>query len=703
MTSTMLAMTKIAARAGLGAATAAALFAWATHAEIRPGEASYEDLAPPGGAPIVSAPQEAPIPRLRARAVIAAKLGGARAGAPDYSLDALALKAPPDPALGDVVADVLIWREGRLGRGGSFAEMRSFLRRRGDWPSLGRLRLEAERAMPESLPMEERALFFTRFAPMTARGARLLAETRFAAGDQTGGEKILVEAWRNLPASRDEEQIYLDRYETLLAPHHKARVERLIWRRELAAAQRLTQKLSHGVSEQWSKLMDAVAALHRASGGVDAKIKRVPEALRTHPSLLHALMVWRERKRRRADAEDALREADAGDLGDPSAWASKRMLFARSAYEDGRPQDAAAMAGPHGLSEGVDFADLEWFAGWMQLGHLDEPKAALAHFERLWDGVSTSISRSRAAYWAAEAAEAAGAAADAARWRARAAALPDAFYGQLAAEKLNAAADLADAPGLSAPFDPAAFDSEELSLWLAAEALYIAEAPREAERFVLALAERRSDPAAIGWLARRVRANDDYGALIKLAKRAFDLKAPLWSGLYPIPDQPRFIGRRVEPALLLAIARQESRFRRAAASGAGATGLMQLMPATAKASADRLSVPYEKDKLVESPEYNLALADSHLATVLAQYDGSYVLAIAAYNAGGGNVSRWIKQFGDPRDEDVDPIQWIESIPFQETRNYVQRVLEATQAYRIRLGLSDRIALTRDLARGRKGS
>ncbi|MEM9724443.1 MAG: transglycosylase SLT domain-containing protein [Pseudomonadota bacterium] len=636
------------------------------------------------------------IPRPRSEAIAAARLL-ADGGAPGaHAIAAVAARAQAsDPAEAKLLEDLRYWRQNRSAERVSWDDAAAFLERRPLWPRLDRMRAAAEGAMPSDLPASRIIAFFADYGPQTLRGARLYGEAVIAAGRQAEGEAILVDAWIRLSGGRAEEDLCLKRHGALLKPHHEARYEAMVWRKRLSAARRISKRLPAG----WAQLTDALTALHRSGRGVDAKIARVPTALRDHPALAHARLVWRDRKRRRAEAEQALRAADkAGELGEAGAWARYRMKYARDAFEDGRHAEAAAMAGAHGLEAGVDFADLAWFAGWMQLDRLGDPGAAIDHFGGLWKGVVTPISRSRAAYWAGAAAAASGDGELARLWWERGAALASAFYGQMAAERLGVPIDLSDAPAASAPFDAARLSAPERELLAAADLLYAARLQAEGRLFMRAAAAARDDAASLGWLARWAAARGDLAASIRIAQRAFRLGTPIWSSLFPIPAQPDFTGRQVEPALLLAIARQESRFMRGARSGAGAIGLMQMMPRTARATARRVGVAYEADRLNADWAYNLDLADAHMAGVLERYEGSYVLSIAAYNAGEGNVDKWIKRFGDPRDPDADPIRWIESIPFAETRNYVQRVLEAAQIYRMRLGVADAPQLRSDLRR-----
>lgn len=633
-----------------------------------------EAIYPPRG------PRAAPRPRLRLDALLAARLTGETStGA--HALTTLAGPDSSDP----IAADIAEW-DALMQGAGDWPRLYAFLRAKPHWPGAAELRVRAESVMPETLSVAERLAFFEGGAPKTLRGARLYGEALIDAGQRTRGGAEIVRGWRELTGPAAEERLYVANHGTLIEPHHPARFEMLVWRLQLTAAARMTQLLP----TEYDPLVEAITALVRRRSGVDRLIARVPEDLRAHPALAYARMVWRENRRRRGDAEEAMRSASgAGALGDPEAWADERVLFVREAWEDGRPLDALALAEDHGLTSGRHFAELEWLAGFIALKDVGDPARAFKHFSALYYGTVTPISRSRGAYWAARAATEMGDDALADQWRRRAAAYPIAFYGQLAIEELGAEALLYEHSDLAvfrsvSGLHAGDWTAEEREMAEAAVRLYRAGERVRGRSFVEALAEQSEDPAVLVRLARIARqANDPTGEIV-VAQTALEQGVQLWTSLYPEPAFPAFRGRRVEPALLLAVARQESRFMIAAESHVGARGLMQLMPGTARGVARQLGVTYDADALVRDPAYNLELADAFLAGLINEYDGSYVLAIAAYNGGPGNVNKWIQRFGDPRDPDVDVIYWIESIPFKETRNYVQRVLEATQVYRLQL-------------------
>ncbi|MCI4664533.1 MAG: lytic transglycosylase domain-containing protein [Neomegalonema sp.] len=641
----------------------------------------------------------APRPIPRTDALLAALLDDSKGPFKKYDLRQLAGPSGADP----LAADLLKWQSLHGGAGG-WTAVSQFLKDKPGWPGADKLRNRAELIMPESAPAKERLAFFAERRPTTGRGARLYGEALIATGDAEAGKAEIIRGWREEPTTPAEEKIYLAKHGALIAPHHVARFEMLMWRERFSAASRLGAKLP----ADYVALRTAVRGLLRRARGVDKLIDKVPESLRDYPVLTYARMVWREGKKRRSAAEAAIVAATkAGKLGNPRAWAKKRLAFVRKAWDERRYKDAVELAENHGLSRGVEFAELEWLAGWTSLSQLKNPHRALRHFSTLYNGVVTPISRSRGAYWAGLAAQQIGDAKLAGLWFRRAAAYPTAFYGQMAIEKLAKEVTLREHA------DPRVFRAmaglkggewtlKQRELARAAARLYRGGDKARGGEFAQALAAQSRDAAAFTQLASLARRYGDAAGEIKIAQAAYTVDVKLWGSLYPIPLAPAFTGRKVEPALLLAIARQESRFRVAAQSHVGARGLMQLMPATARGVAKRVGVAYDIDRLFTSPEYNLTLGDRFLHDMIRFFDGSYVLAIAAYNGGPGNVLKWIKKYGDPRDPKVDVITWIESIPFAETRNYVMRVMEGMQVYRLRLkGGRGHIRMSVDLERGAK--
>ena len=393
---------------------------------------------------------------------------------------------------------------------------------------------------------------------------------------------------------------------------------------------------------------------------------------------------------------------DRAGLGRPAEWGWRRRALVRREAREGDARLAYRLAARHHLApaDGYAYADLEWLAGWVALRKLGDPGTAVAHFERFASVVETPISLGRAGYWAGRAEAARGRTDEARRWFAVAARYQTSFYGQLAAAEIGAGGDAR----LAAPDlpdwreTPVAGDERAR---LATILHYAGERSLAWQSFVHAAEQSRSLEgfAGLGDLALALGLDNVAVRVAKIAARAGHVLPPAYYPLHPLGAYAAI----VEPALALSVARQETELNPRAVSHAGARGLMQLMPGTAQRVAGWIGEPYDRRRLTTDWQYNARLGQTYLARRVAQFDGSYVLAAAAYNAGAHRVERWIAEIGDPRDAGVDVIDWIESIPFSETRNYVQRVIEGLYVYRTRLsGQAGPMTIHRDLGRGAGG-
>ena len=269
------------------------------------------------------------------------------------------------------------------------------------------------------------------------------------------------------------------------------------------------------------------------------------------------------------------------------------------------------------------------------------------------------------------------------------------FYGQLAAHQLGN-----DAPPKPVPepvptsAESAAFDSDEV---VRATKIFFAIGDRQHSKdFLLHLADQAQTPTQFSMLAALAEQNGRLDLAISVAKRAIVAGTPLMIHGYPIIALPA--GGATEPALLYAIIRQESGFDVDAVSPVGARGLMQLMPATASSTAAKLGQPFSMPRLMTDGLYNIELGRGYLQNLIEDFGGSYALAIASYNAGPGRIRQWLAEYGDPRGGKIDMVDWIETIPIDETRLYVQRVLENLQVYRGQNGRNSAFSLVSDLAR-----
>lgn len=616
-------------------------------------------------------------------AILASAL--ARHDAKDFD-GAAALAAPArDPLVGEIVT----WA--RLTEGvGSWGDYARHFDRNTDWPQATAIRRHAERAMPGGMDPAAVVRFFAGRAPLTGSGALRLAEAQRAQGRAAEAEATLRRAWIDLSMTEAERVAFQNAHPQLTRRHAAERLDTMLWEGNTAQATALLPLVEPG----WRALAQARIGLRERRPGVDGLIARVPPELSNDPGLAFERYQWRLRADQEASAEELLnqRTGSSRTLGRPEYWAERRPVLVRRLLREGRPAEAYRIASLHHLKDGSTYNDLEWLAGWIALRQLRDAPKAVQHFERVWNGVVTPISKGRAGYWLGRAHEAAGNGAQAQRWYKAAAEHPTSFYGQLAAERIgrDVTAALAERGPASTPNTLPAQTVRAIRLLTAA-----GEEAR-AYAFMLSLAQGQETPGGLAAAGRLALELGRTEAAVRIGKTAAGKGVVVMDVYYPVTE---IAARRgpIEPALALAITRQESEFNPRAVSPAGARGLMQLMPATAQRVARDLGVSHSTAKLIEDPEHNATLGKAYLATRLSQFNGATILAAAAYNAGAGRVDEWIGRFGDPRDPRVDAIDWIETIPFSETRNYVQRVMEGLHIYRARLGQTPRnfaAALTR---------
>jgi len=577
-----------------------------------------------------------------------------------------------------VAVEIVEWMRLRDG-GADWADYQKFLKQNPEWPGLKRLRARAEQAMPPGLPPQTVMAFFGNAKPQTGTGVLRLAVAMGSQGRKKEVQTLVIDAWRRMSLSKWERETFLAQHGKLLKPHHEARLDAALWEGRAAEAKVLRPLVSAG----WRALADARLALRKKSNGVDALISAVPKKLRNHPGLAYERFLWRLRKGKSKSAIALMEERSdsAEDLGRPEFWAPRRRDIARNMLRRGQVARAYRLASRHYLTTGSDYADLEWLSGWIKLRHADNPAKAVSHFENFKAAVFTPISLGRAGYWLGRAHEAAGNNAQALEAYGLGATYQTSFYGLLAAERAGIPMDKSIAGSTR---NPAWRGAGFLTHDAVRGGLLFSDAgePGYAEWFLSHVAETSNnrDRLRIASLAIDIGRGHAAVAIGKFAARERQI---LPEAYFPITELSR-AAKSVEPALALAIARQESEFNTNAVSHAGARGLMQIMPRTAKNLSRSLGIAYSKSALTEDWKYNARLGTAYLANLMKRYDGALILVAAAYNAGPSRVNRWIEAYGDPRRNSVDTIDWIETIPFNETRNYVQRIVESLHVYRARL-------------------
>ena len=580
-------------------------------------------------------------------------------------------------AAGPLAFDIVEWQRLRTGKG-SFADYADFAARRSDWPGLDLLRRKGEATLAEVSPAAVVAYF--RDAPRTGEGALALIAAHQALGQEAQAAQVAEAAWRGLTLTPEDQAAFLARHADLVAPHHGGRMQAMLDAGKLDQARAMLDLVSPGTRA----VAEARIALQTRAAGVDALLAAVPERMAGSAGLARDRAWWRWRNDLEPGAAELVLafSKDAETLGDPALWADLRSRLARWFLRAGDARLAYKLAARHRLARGgADWAELEWLAGYAALKLGDAPTAA-AHFKAVDAGVSSPISKSRAAYWWGRALEAAGQAGAAKAAYADGARFQTAYYGLLCAERLGAALD----PALATPPPLPDWRGEGFtasSVFQAAQLLQAAGATDLAERFILHLQEGLPD-AKIAPLARLAEDWGNAHLALSLAKRAAQRGEVLMRAYYPLPEMigP---GLAVRPELALSIARRESEFDPKAQSPVGALGLMQLMPGTAKMMAEQMGEAYDQRRLTTDPAYNARLGSAYLARLEAEFGTSPVLVASGYNAGPGRPRRWIEERGDPRNAAVDVVDWVEMIPFDETRTYVMRVAESLPLYQARLG------------------
>ncbi|HEY2481068.1 MAG TPA: transglycosylase SLT domain-containing protein, partial [Caulobacteraceae bacterium] len=444
-------------------------------------------------------------------------------------------------------------------------------------------------------------------------------------------------------------------------------------------------------------LAQARMALRRGDPNAQTLIAALPAALQNAPGLIYERVI----KLRDAGMSVAARQL-ISELPEtlPDASAAERLWkhgsLAIDALHEGDAAGAYAVAAHCGLTTGPNAAEAQFLAGWIALTRLKDPALADSHFAKVADAGASPLTQSRAYYWRGRAAEAQGDVVNAQLFYGQAAHFNTTFYGLLAAQRTGETR-------LSLGHDPQITSDERAEF----EALSAIKAMRylagigavdEFKVFAADLADILPSAVDEAMLTDLTRAYGDQQAGMRVVRNAARRGFILPERGYPLVSAPAVAGG-AEPALVLGVTRQESSFDPRAHSGAGARGMMQLMPTTAEILARRLGLGYSTYEL-EDAQYNMRLGSAYLGQLVDQFSGSYVMAAAAYNAGPGRPVQWTAACGDPRSGGTDPLNFIECIPFSETRDYVMRVMEATQVYRARLGGGTApLTLESDLRRG----
>jgi soluble lytic murein transglycosylase len=561
------------------------------------------------------------------------------------------------------------------------------------WPGTLALRRNSERALyRENPPPQSVVQAFNGSQPLTFEGVMILARSYVALGNTKAAQSVLSPFWRTEKLEGKDEAALIQEFGSLIPPaDHRYRMERMFYADRPASALRVAALAGA------QQLAQAWAAAEKGDKGAQKLLDAVPSDQRS-AGYLFAQAEYLRKQGKFADAAAAVMKApgDRDALVDPDAWWVERRVLSRELVDQGDMKTAYQIVAAHAAESAANTVDAEFHAGWYALRGLNDPKLAATHFARIADLAQGPISLSRAYYWLGRAAEV-GAPGSAKDYFTRASAYGTTFYGQLAAERIGSKALTIVYPQPTIE-DRRSFAAREAVS--AIKRLQEAGYDRYADTLYRDLAGQLTSPGELALLAVLAEKQGNHFIALKIGKiagaRGIDVGA-LSHPLGVIPDNADISGSG--KALAYAIARQESEFNVGAVSSAGARGLLQLMPGTARQLAKKVGMTFSQTRLTTDAGYNATLGAAFLGEQLDRFNGSYVLTFAGYNAGPNRATEWVSRYGDPRGKDVDEVvDWIERIPYTETRSYVQRVMENYEVYKMRI--SGQYDIVGDLVRGR---
>jgi soluble lytic murein transglycosylase len=573
---------------------------------------------------------------------------------------------------------------------------RAFIAANPSWPSQSFLRRRLEAALWDD--KRDDAVVWSWFeneSPLSAKGRFALARVMLNRGDRANAERLVREAWRNDAMSEDTENNILNQFGALLSGgDHKARMDTLLYGSEHEAALRAARRLGSG----HLALAKARIATYRKAANSRALLDAVPRELHGDAGYIFSRIQLLRRDEKFTEAAQLMLSAprDPGRLHNLDEWWIERRLLARKMIDTGEYRSAYLIARDAALpSRDIYKTEQEFTAGWIALRFLKDPATAAQHFARIGVGSVNPTTLARAGYWQGRAAEAMGRMQEARAAYTSAAEQSTSYYGQLARAKLGL-----PQLGLNAAPTGRGRGVERLEVVRAVQLLYDLDKGEVAIPMFADMGDN-GDPDVLVGLAEIAGRNSDARAMLLVGKAALNRGLPFDHYAYPVNGIPPFrsIGPEVEQSVIFSIARQESAFNQAVVSPAQAYGLMQVTPDAGRYVCKRAGVSFDLNRMKTDPVYNAQLGAAELGGLLEDYRGSYIMTFAAYNAGRGSVRKWIERYGDPRDPKVDAVDWVELIPFSETRNYVQRVMENLQVYRARFGGGSRLQIEADLRRG----
>ena len=568
------------------------------------------------------------------------------------------------------------------GNSASFYDYKVFIDKNGHYPRIDRLRYLAEHKLSTAKISPKKIInWFGEKEPLSGYGEMILGESLILNGEKSKGTKLIKKGWITADLSKNELKFFRKKFKKYLnADDYIKRADYLAWNNKYWDLRRLTKYLP----KDYELLYTARHILMSKGYGVDQAIKNVPEKFKNDPGLNYDRLKWRRKKGRVDSSAEILLKIrnDKEYLVVPEKWWKEREIISRALIYKKKYETAYKISSNHGMSEGPDFAAAEWMSGWIALSFLNDPLMAKDHFHNFYNNVGYPISTSRGAFWLGKTYEKLGDKEQSLKWYKEASKYLTTYYGQLAFLKLdpNGKFELKKDMEVDSKYRYIFFNKELVKI------VYLLDELKKDKYTKFVLRHLANDNIKRGseiLAAELATSIERYDFAIQVSKIASYQKRFHNKFNYPIISTPKYINKRKIPesALILSIIRQESEFDLSANSHAGAKGLMQLMPYTAKLVSKQAKLPYSKSRLTKDPEYNINLGSHYIAGLILQYDGAYPFAVAAYNAGPNRVKYWKKINKNPQKKQINYIDWVELIKFRETRNYVQRVLENYNVYR----------------------
>ncbi|GIS23899.1 MAG: lytic transglycosylase [Alphaproteobacteria bacterium] len=579
-----------------------------------------------------------------------------------------------------VARKIIIWRWLIADDGvSSKKDLENFYNTGITWPKINKVKAKIE-SKKVTNDLRKTLDWFQENPPITPIAKIKLSEILIKNNFIEEGNWLLKEAWVNNSFSYSEEKYILKSYKNIITnSENTKRLENLIWKRQWSSANRQLKRVSSDIKQ----FSIAKIKLSRRRGNVDQAIKNVPKSLINEESLIYEIVKWRRKARLEKSSLELLLSYH-GEYSYPKKWWKEINYHTRKQLSYKNYKLATKILEQYNLSSKDYLSEAQWLAGWLSLTFNKDPKSAYKYFSKMFLEVKTPISKARASYWAGKASEELGNREDLKIWYERAAAFPATFYGQLALKKLNRELFL---PSQNTEFDQDEFKKFKENELVRALILLLQVENRKLSRiFAMHLVTQAKNTKDILMLSKILNDFNQVSFSIFVGKKAIYNNIYIPSLNFPVPNTElmNLINKNTEIPLpvTLAITRQESAFDVKAKSRAGARGLMQLMPRTARITAKKNNYKYKRIYLTSRPAYNVRIGSFYFKEMLNKFNGSYVLALAAYNAGPSRVNRWLKIYGDPRKNEIDPVTWMELIPISETRNYVQRVIEGIYMYRM---------------------